>query len=101
MTVAWNIQAIISGFSSALEGGLIMARTLLRILVNKGITFGDKIPKKHEDTNLDEYMSYVFAALGFTFQLYIGFDVPFPFNILLLPVELAEWFIRSSITTDN
>lgn len=36
MSIAWYIQTIISAFTSALEGGLIMARTVQRVCVKKG-----------------------------------------------------------------
>lgn len=98
MSIAWTLQAMMSAFSSALEGGLIMARTLLQMCINNGITLNGLIPEKHEDSRLDEYLSYFFAASGFLFQLYIGFDVTFPFNILLFPFEIAEYYIRWTIT---
>lgn len=98
MSIAWYIQTIISAFTSALEGGLIMARTVQRICVKKGLTFFGMIPEKHEDTNLDEILSYLLAAGGFYFQFKLGFDMPFPFDWLLWPFELAEYYIRWTIT---
>ena len=57
MSVAWKIQTVISAFTSACAGGLIMARALVAIM-SKG-------KKNHDDTNADEIASYAFAGLGF------------------------------------
>lgn len=54
--------------------------------------------KKHEDTNADEIASYAFAVIGFYFQYYLSFSTPFPLNIILFPVELAEYYIRWTVT---
>eukprot|EP00567_Pseudictyota_dubia_P012265 CAMPEP_0197441710 /NCGR_PEP_ID=MMETSP1175-20131217/7920_1 /TAXON_ID=1003142 /ORGANISM="Triceratium dubium, Strain CCMP147" /LENGTH=332 /DNA_ID=CAMNT_0042972035 /DNA_START=105 /DNA_END=1103 /DNA_ORIENTATION=+ len=96
MSIAWYIEAIRSAFTSALKGGLMMSRALMKIARKKGLTF---VPEKEEDTNLDEITSYVFAGLGFYFQFKLGFDISFPFNIILAPFELAEYWIRWTITT--
>jgi len=98
MTIAWSIQRVISAFTSALEGGLIMSRTMMKVCYKRGWTLWGFIPKNHEDTSLDETLSYLFAALGFYFQYKLGFHVPFPFNFLLFPFEIAESQIQWAIT---
>jgi len=98
MSIAWTIQSIVSALASACEGGLIVSRTSIKILVDKGITFGGILPEDNTETDIDEYASYGLALMGFLFQLKIGFDVPFPFNIFLLPLEITEWYIRWTIT---
>jgi len=45
------------------------------------------------ETYLDEIVGFVVAALGLIFQLYYGFRVPFPFNVLLFPINIAEYFL--------
>ncbi|KAL7515179.1 hypothetical protein ACHAXN_012514 [Cyclotella atomus] len=89
MTVAWKVQTIISAVTSAMAGGLIISRAILQ-LVAKG--------KDHNNTMADEFASYGFAAAGFYFQFYVGFDPPFPLNLFLWPVQMAETYIRWSIT---
>jgi hypothetical protein len=81
ISIAWYLQTIISAFSSALAGGLMMARALFDFGIERGWFSGS-----HEDTPVDEFASYLFAALGFYFQYSIRFDVPFPFNLLLWPL---------------
>jgi hypothetical protein len=56
------------------------------------------MPADDKDTMVDEFSSYALAFLGFTFQWEMGFDITFPFSLLLFPVELAEQFIRWSVT---
>lgn len=90
ISIAWRIQTAISAFTSALAGGLIMSRAVLLIL-SKG-------NKGHYDTNADEIASYAFAGLGFYFQYNMSFSTPFPLNIILWPVELAEYYIRWAVT---
>lgn len=98
MSIAWFIQTIISAITSAWEGALIISRSLLKICVAKGINPADIIPENHEETNIDETIAYVIAACGFYFQWSMGFDMPFPFNILLMPFEIGEYYIRWTIS---
>ena len=51
-------------------------------------------------TYVDEALGYTVAALGFYCQLTWGFGLPFPFNIVMLPMDLVEWYIRWTITSD-
>jgi hypothetical protein len=101
MSVAWYMQTVISAFTSALIGGLMMARAMIDVARRKGWHLGGLMPKSHEDTKLDEVASYALAALGFYFQFENHFHTPFPLNILLLPAEIAEAWIRWSITKSS
>ena len=47
---------------------------------------------------LDEAILYPVAALGFSYQLLVGFTLPFPLNLLLLPLTIVEWILRWQIT---
>lgn len=101
MSFAWTLQSVVTAFASALTGALLMTRAMLSLANNKGWTFGNIVPKNHEDTNIDEYLSYVFAAMGLYFQFKISFDISFPFNILLLPAEIGEYCLRAAITNES
>lgn len=98
VTIAWKVQLFLSAFTSALVGSLIITRTALQVAKERGITLGGFLPERHQDTLLDEGLSYVLAALGLSFQLRYNFSVPFPLNLVLLPLEMAEQFIRWSIS---
>ena len=93
MSVAWYIQTVISAATSAMQGGLQMARALMRMGRKRGVKF---LPADHE-TYIDEVAAYIFAGLGFYFQFSLHFDVPFPFNWLLWPFELAGEFVHTAV----
>jgi hypothetical protein len=101
MSIAWYIQTLRSAFASAATGGLMMARALLQALVCRGITLGGLVKEDDTETSLDEMLSYAFAALGFYFQYNLGFNMPFPFSLLLWPFKFAESYVRWSITNAN
>lgn len=48
---------------------------------------------------LDEAFGYSVAAVGFYFQWSYGFGMPFPLNIIMLPFDIIEWYIRWSISS--
>lgn len=98
MSIAWYISTVITAVTSALTGALIISRALLSIAHHNGITLNGMIPKDHEDTYVDEATSYFFAFLGIWFQFKNQFDVPFPLNLILWPMEICEYMIRWSIT---
>ena len=56
------------------------------------------IQKNLHDTYLDEILTYTFATMGLFTQFRLGFQLPRPFNILLFPFNIAEYYIRWSIT---
>ena len=37
-------------------------------------------------------------ALGFFFQFFAGFQLPFPLNVIFLPLTIIEWFLRIQIS---
>jgi hypothetical protein len=92
------VQLFLSAFTSALVGSLIITRTALQVAKDNGITLGGFLPENHQDTLLDEALSYALAALGLFFQLHHNFSAPFPLNLVLLPLEMAEQFVRWSIS---
>jgi hypothetical protein len=98
MSMAWSIQSVISATASALDGGLIMARALYAFCVAHRLKLAGLIPDRHEDTYADELFSYLFAFLGFYYQFRMGFDIPLPLSLVLWPFNLAEYYIRWSIT---
>lgn len=98
ISLAWYIQSVVSALASALKGGLMMARASYQFCLYREIKLFGLIPDDHTQSAVDEVLSYVFAALGFYVQFRAGFKLPFPFNLLLWPFEIAEYCIRWSIT---
>ena len=76
----------------------MVARSFVNFCSYHGISLGGLVKENHEETKLDEGLSYVFAAVGFYFQFSLGFKVPSPFNMILFPFDWAEYYIRWSIT---
>jgi hypothetical protein len=101
MTIAWYIQRVISAFTSAIRGGLMAARALIKFMYRRGIRLGGFIAENDEDTYIDEVLGFTLAGLGFYFQYKLGFHVPFPLNLVLLPFEVAESWIQWTITSSS
>merc|ERR1719195_342349 len=93
ISFAWTIQRVISAFHSAIRGGLMFARGILRYANTKGWI------KLHEDDSmLDEYAGWVMAAFGFYFQFKLRFTLPWILPIVLWPFSVAEWYIVWTIS---
>jgi hypothetical protein len=98
--IAWYAQMVISSFYSALRGGKMFAEGLFDLLDEKG--WIQKLPcfKSGYDpdaTFLDEYTGYAIAALGFSYQFVTLYQLPFPINIVFLPLDIVEYFLRYQI----
>jgi hypothetical protein len=101
MSIAFYIHSVRSAFASALIGGLMMSRAAYQALIDHKIDMGGLIKDSHGDTMVDEVLSYALAAIGFTFQLMIGFKLPFPLNVVLFPFEFGEWAVRWLVTSST
>ena len=112
MSLAWRVQRVLTATTSAITGGLMFARALLRMW-NK--TFKDKkrgpvtrmvgavIRENHRETFLDEIIGLMVAGIGLYSQIGHGFDfrVPFPLSLVLWPFDIAEKWIQWQITKDS
>eukprot|EP00747_Dinoflagellata_sp_TGD_P024135 gnl/TRDRNA2_/TRDRNA2_130342_c1_seq1.p1 gnl/TRDRNA2_/TRDRNA2_130342_c1~~gnl/TRDRNA2_/TRDRNA2_130342_c1_seq1.p1 ORF type:complete len:343 (+),score=81.68 gnl/TRDRNA2_/TRDRNA2_130342_c1_seq1:87-1115(+) len=94
ITIAWWIQRIISASHAAIRGGLLCARALVNYLHQQG-----KLQMDDKNTYLDEYSGWALAAVGFLFQLWTWFSVPFPLNILFLPITILEAWIQWTVSS--
>ena len=52
-----------------------------------------------EESHLDEIVGYALFACGFGYQLYSGFSLPFPLNLVFLPLTIIEWVLEWQIVT--
>ena len=89
MAVAFYIQERISAVQSAAMGGLMFSRATMKLLRDRG-----QIKLKEDETNVDEIVGWTVAAVGLYFQFSNGMALPFPFNILLLPLTIVEKVLR-------
>lgn len=47
---------------------------------------------------IPQVVGFLLAAVGFSAQLLCGFTLSFPLNLVFLPLEIVEWFLRWQIT---
>lgn len=97
MALAWTFTSIRVAFASALQGGLMMARSGLIALKKRNIDVEGMITNPKHKKHLEDNAAYTFAALGFLFQLYFRLSPPFPINIILFPFRIAEWALRYGV----
>jgi len=96
---AWKLQELVSAVQSGLRGGLMFSRGLLNFANNRGLKSVYGISLEHEHTYLDELVGYAIAVCGIFFQWHYGFSMPFPFNIVMLPLDALEWYVRWTVST--
>ena len=107
IVVAWYAKATIAAFYAAVRGGRLFAQGFFGLIVDqaaKGIQICPGLVGKDFDPNesvLDEIVGFIIAAQGFMFQLTQGFVLPFPFNVLLLPLSAVEWILRLMSVTST
>ena len=87
------------------HGNKLFAQGFFGLIVDqaaKGIQICPGLVGKDFDANesvLDEIVGFIIAAQGFMFQLTQGYVLPFPFNVLLLPLSIVEWVLRLQVTS--
>jgi hypothetical protein len=93
--IAFMFQRVITAFHSAVQGGSIAVQAAIKLAKKKGM-----LPPTFEaharNVNL---ASMALAAIGFYYQFSSGFAAPFPFNVLLLPMTIAEWLLSACVST--
>lgn len=98
MSIAWYVQSVITGVSSSFKGGLIMAEATVQACKHRKITVFGLMPEDAEKSIVDEILAYTFAGMGFYVQFQSGFRLSAPWNIIFWPLEVAEYYIRWTIT---
>ena len=91
VSLAWTLRMTISAFHSSSRGAQLFARGTLSYVVRHKYLKPSAVDEKGKVFNL---FIVVFGFVGFWSQFWSGFNLPFPLNILLLPVRLAEWGLR-------
>jgi hypothetical protein len=85
VTIAWFVARTISAYHSAIRGGNMFTSCILEYLQFMGYL---------KSVNLDmhpEIIGYIVAGCGLWWQLSMGFTLPFPLNIIMLPFTLLEY----------
>lgn len=88
ISIAWFIQRVISAFYSAMRGGNLFAKGVFKFASRKGYT-----APFDESSIVMSVVGIAMAIPGFYWQISSGFSMPFPLNILLLPVSTVEWWL--------
>ena len=84
----------------------MFADGLIDFLHEKGLL--EKIPDwiitqpfDPDKSYIDEAIGYGLAAFGFSFQFFNGFALPFPLDLVFLPLTIVEWFLRFQISMEG
>jgi len=95
LTLAWTLQKMLCAVQSAMQGGHIFSSNLIVFLSTKA---GIEIDL--DKTMFDEYVGWGMAAIGVYFQLtsLVATSFPFPFNILLMPLDFVEFVLEYTVT---
>jgi hypothetical protein len=93
ISIAWFIQRIISSVQSAIRGGLMFSRHILKFAKTSGV-----FTSYNEDDYFDEALGWFVAFCGFYFQIWVRFGVPFPLNLLFLPITLTENYLMWAVS---
>jgi len=105
VSIAWYIQRVISAFYSSIKGANMAAAGLAVYLARRGGAAGD-IAKKIGDGKESRSMVFLVltsfvAYIGFSWQLGSNFALPFPLNVVLFPLTLAEYFITWFVAVEK
>lgn len=88
VSLAWTIQRFISAFHSAVRGGDLFARGLCKFLLRRGVN-----SPLQPGSFLFNVLAGATGVLGFYWQASSWFSLPFPLNIILLPIRFVEWIL--------
>lgn len=102
MRVAWRLQRVLTASTSAVLGGLMFSRAIVRMLHKRGVHMVG-VSANEETTLLDEALGLTVAAAGIYVQLGDGKfnpQVKFPFTLMTWPFEIAENWIQWQITKE-
>lgn len=107
ITIALTLQTVVTAMYAAVAGGLLCSRSLFELALiavaseaNDACRPGGLFARVAggintlDDTLFDEAVGFAIAFAGFLFQLLNGFELPFPENLLLLPLLVIEWLIQ-------
>jgi hypothetical protein len=90
ISIAWFVQRVISAFYSAIRGAHIAAKGILSYLTRHGHVTGPY----DEGSSVFIAVMLAIGGLGFLWQVTNFMDLPFPFNVIFLPLSIVEWFLQ-------
>ena len=93
ITIAWFLKRVIMAFHCATRGANMFVTSAIFLGKEKGLLGEDF----EENSPKASIMAGAVAFLGFYWQLSNGFGLPFPLNVLLLPVSIFEWMLEMCV----
>jgi len=97
VSIAWTIQRVISSFYSSIRGAQMLSIGLVTYLARKGY----QAPFLDQSSVVFAVLTGIIAWTGFAWQLQSGYTLPFPLNVLLFPLTVAEWFITWMVAVES
>ena len=91
LLVASFFSSLVASFHAALRGGQLAAKHAVAILAERGTLKGPV------DDKLIHTVGLLLSTAGVLAQAGLGFRLPFPLNVLLLPLTTAELTLRVTI----
>jgi len=85
------LSKLVGAAHAALRGGQLAAAHGLVLLKQQHYL------KAEVDEKLVNAVALGLAALGVLVQTYVGFSVPFPLNVVVLPLTTAEWLLSFAV----
>jgi len=92
--LAWILQRIMSAIHCSLRGAFLFVSSSQDALVKLGYISS---PVLEKDSTLFSGAVMLLALIGFLSQASYGFGLPFPLNLLFLPVYVLEFVITQMI----
>ena len=89
VSIAWVVQRVISAFHSAIRGSEMALRGICAYLKRHDHIKEVPVP----GSSLWFTLNVGLAVIGFLWQLRMGFSLPFPINLLFLPLSIFEWIL--------
>ena len=88
--LAFAMQRVLASWHSAMRGAQLLLRGLLNYLVRHGHLTSQQVEPMVEGTRSFDVMVMGIGLMGFLWQFSSGYNLPFPLNLLLLPVSMLE-----------
>ena len=90
VTVAFMIQRVLASWHSAMRGAQLLLRGAIGYCLKHGHLTEEQVAHVPEGSRNFDVVVIGIAVVGFLWQLRSGYRLPFPLNVLLLPVSIVE-----------
>lgn len=95
--IAWTLQRIIITFHSSLRGANMFVDGCVQAAIDRKMIKKGQLPPRSSARY--HGVVYIFASIGFLWQVRSGFGLMFPLNMLLFPLTMFESFLTLLVGT--